>query len=285
MLPRRTTRLWYFWNLGSNSAFVRWQMSINVAKWTFFLSLCASRITSFLLFNFVQLPGWNRFELLPFRVHCCFSIWNFHRLRHRNTLVRQIVMSHRVVSFACDMIFMIFRWRLFQTLSRGLMGLHDASTLCLWNLVGFTTLRFSLLEPGVLLCSSFAKHCRLHRNLRLSLCIFDDFFMFSIFRIDEIIACLRALLSFGLSFGYSCFSFFWASFPILDQSSDHKFSGLVVAWMSVNLLPDHIYIPLEVFLSTKWTSWIHSKNPIDFESRPHSNYRQCVFSCNTSRFV
>ena len=26
---------------------------------------------------------WNRFELLPFLVHCFFRIWNFHRLRHR----------------------------------------------------------------------------------------------------------------------------------------------------------------------------------------------------------
>ena len=38
-----------FWFFGCNSAFLRWQMSIHVEKWTFFLSLCAPRVTSFLL--------------------------------------------------------------------------------------------------------------------------------------------------------------------------------------------------------------------------------------------
>ena len=80
-------------------------MSINVAKWTFFLSVCASRVTSFFAFYFVQLPGWNRFEFLPFLVHCCSRIRNFHRLRHRNKLVKRVVMSYCTVSFAykCDM--------------------------------------------------------------------------------------------------------------------------------------------------------------------------------------
>ena len=35
--------------IGSHWAFLRWQMSIKVAKWTVLLSLCASRITSFCL--------------------------------------------------------------------------------------------------------------------------------------------------------------------------------------------------------------------------------------------
>ena len=42
-------------NLGSNSALLRWHTSINVAKWTFFLSLYASRITPFYSW-FCQLP-------------------------------------------------------------------------------------------------------------------------------------------------------------------------------------------------------------------------------------
>ena len=46
-------------------AFLRWQMFINVAKWTFFLSPCASRITSFLLLTFSKLPCRNRLELFP----------------------------------------------------------------------------------------------------------------------------------------------------------------------------------------------------------------------------
>ena len=50
------------------SHFLRWHMSINDAKWTFLLSLSASRITSFFALHLVQLPSWCRFELLPFLV-------------------------------------------------------------------------------------------------------------------------------------------------------------------------------------------------------------------------
>ena len=57
MSPRSTTRPLYFWNSGFNSEFLRWQMSINEAKWTFFLSLCASRITSFFALQVVQIPA------------------------------------------------------------------------------------------------------------------------------------------------------------------------------------------------------------------------------------
>ena len=51
MSPRSTTWPLYFWCFGSNSALLRWQMSIKVAKWTFLFSLCASGMTSFLLFT------------------------------------------------------------------------------------------------------------------------------------------------------------------------------------------------------------------------------------------
>ena len=67
-----------------------------------------------------------------------FCIRNFHRSRHKNKLVNQIVMGHRSISFACNVIFMIFRQWWFQTLSRGLMRFHDTCILCFWNLVGFT---------------------------------------------------------------------------------------------------------------------------------------------------
>ena len=54
--------------------FLGWQMSISVAKWTFFLSLfCASRKNLLLALYFVQLPGWNGFELLPFRAPLLLS--------------------------------------------------------------------------------------------------------------------------------------------------------------------------------------------------------------------
>ena len=81
-------------------------MSINVAKWTFlFVSLC---FENNLLFNLdlFQLPCWNRFELLPFLVHCCSWIRYFHRFWQRNKLVNKIVMGHPSKSFTCNVIFM-----------------------------------------------------------------------------------------------------------------------------------------------------------------------------------
>ena len=108
MSPRSATLPWYFWYFGSNFAFLRWQMSISVAKWTFFLSFCFQNDLRFALY-FRQWPCWQLFELLPLLVHSCFRIRNVHCLRHRNKLLHQIVMRHRIVSFACDMIF-IFSW-------------------------------------------------------------------------------------------------------------------------------------------------------------------------------
>ena len=64
-------------------------VSISVAKWTFFLSLCVSRITSFLLLTCLfQIPYWDCLEFFPFLVHGSCCIRNFHCLWHRNKLVR-----------------------------------------------------------------------------------------------------------------------------------------------------------------------------------------------------
>ena len=65
------------------------------------------RFNLFFDFNFVQLRRWNHFELLPFLVHCGFCVRTFYRLRHK--FVYQIIVGHRIVSFACDVIFVIFR--------------------------------------------------------------------------------------------------------------------------------------------------------------------------------
>ena len=45
MSPRSTTLPLYFWCWGSNSEFLRWQRSINDAKWTFLHLFLASSIT------------------------------------------------------------------------------------------------------------------------------------------------------------------------------------------------------------------------------------------------
>ena len=52
MSSQSTTLPLYFCSFDSNSAFWRWHMSIDGAKWTFFVSLCASKVTSFLLLTF-----------------------------------------------------------------------------------------------------------------------------------------------------------------------------------------------------------------------------------------
>ena len=62
--------------------FLKRHMSINVAKKTCFVSLCFQNNLLFAL-DFVQLPSWNRLDLLPFLFHCSFCIRNLHRLWHR----------------------------------------------------------------------------------------------------------------------------------------------------------------------------------------------------------
>ena len=105
--------------------------------------------------------------------------------RISTSLATKMYMCDQVSPFACDMIFMIFQWRRFQTLHRGLMSLHDTCMLrFFWHLVGCPTLRFSHLKAGQFRCPSLARHCRLHWNFQLypRVC---DFFKFTTFGIDE----------------------------------------------------------------------------------------------------
>ena len=71
------------------------------------VSLCFEN--NLLAHDFLQLPCWDCFERLPFLVHCCFCTRNFHRLWQSNQFVNQIVMGHRSISFACNVVFVIFR--------------------------------------------------------------------------------------------------------------------------------------------------------------------------------
>ena len=79
MSPRRTTLPLYFWNFSSNCAFLRWQMSINVAKWTFCWScLCLPDMN--LLFCSLLLSNCQAgivSSFFHFIVHCCFRIMEF----------------------------------------------------------------------------------------------------------------------------------------------------------------------------------------------------------------
>ena len=126
--------------------------------------------------------------------------------------------------------------------------------------------------------SSFlAWHSRIHWNFQLSPRIFDGFFIFSIFRINKINASQSSsIIEFGLlDCPFLLFSF-WAAFPILVHTSGHTFSGLVVAWMFVNLFPDHMY-PFGGFSFNHVNFGNRFQNLINFDSRPHSNNRRYVF--------
>ena len=181
MSPRSTTLPFlYFCNLGSNSAFFEVTYVHQCSKVDIlFASLCFQNNLLFALY-FVQISRWNCRELLPFLVHCCLCIHNFHRLVHRNKLVHQIDVNYRIVSFACNVIFVIFRQRWFQTLSRWFMSFHNARMLCFWNHVGFITPRFSFLQPQMFLLFFFCNW-----NFKLSPRIFDGSFIFSIFQINK----------------------------------------------------------------------------------------------------
>ena len=52
------------------------------------------------------------------------SLWYFHYFRHKKKLVHEIVVVQWVDSFPCNVVFMIFMWSSFQTLSRRLLVLQ-----------------------------------------------------------------------------------------------------------------------------------------------------------------
>ena len=71
----------------------------------------------FLLFDLspVSMLGLS-LKLFPFLVHCSLRIRSFHRLRHRNKFVHQIVMTYQIESFARNvlLVFLIHEIPLFS---------------------------------------------------------------------------------------------------------------------------------------------------------------------------
>ena len=147
------------------------------------------------------------------------------------------------------------------------------------------TLRFSLPKPSASLFL-FSRHCRLHWNFHLRSCVFDGFFIFTIFWIDEINASQSSnidelwllvcpFLLLFLLIGFSQF---------LDQTSDHKFSGLVVAWICVSLLLRHIF-PLGgfSFIKVNFVNPFQESDKLRFASTFKLSSTRC--SCNKSRFL
>ena len=123
------------------------------------------------------------------------------------------------------------------------MSLHDACMPCFFGILLDSQLFASVSwKPVRFFVLFFGRHRRQHWNFQLSPCVFDGFFIFTIFRIDEINASQPSsiielwfpvcpFLLFSLLIGISNFG----------PNFSNKFSGLVVAWIFVSLPPDHIY--------------------------------------------
>ena len=122
-----------------------------------FVSLCFRNNLLCALY-FVQLLGWNRFEFLPFFIHC-FCYGYLHCFSPHDLSVEMIPNA--------------FSWT--HEPPRYMHALFWESY---W--IQHSSLQFP--EVG----SLFARHCCIHWNFQLSRCVLDGFLIFSIFRIDEI---------------------------------------------------------------------------------------------------
>ena len=148
----------------------------------FCLSLCFQNNLSFAL-NFIPLPSWNRFEISSIPFPLLLSHLEFSSLdESEQACAPSCNVSSNCVLLRCDLHDLSV-----EIIPNVVSWTHEPPRcmLCLWNLVGFTTLRFSFLKPGVLLCSFIARHRRLHWNFKLSPCVFDGFYIFTIFRIED----------------------------------------------------------------------------------------------------
>ena len=124
--PRSTTLPLYFWYWGSNSKFLRWQMSINDAKWTFLPLFLASSITYFKFLTFVGCHAWIS-PVFPFFLHCCLCIWYFQSFRQRNKFVHQILVTQLIHTSSCDEVFMVLVLRPSHAYPHRFVGLNNTS--------------------------------------------------------------------------------------------------------------------------------------------------------------
>ena len=224
MSPRSTTRPLYFWYFGSISAFLRWQMSINVAKWTFLLLFLCLTENIFLALRLIHMLRRDLLELLPFFIHRGFRIQNFHRLGHWNKFMHQIVVSHWIESFLLDVIVMITsRKSGLQTLPCGFVSFHCTSVLGFLVWVNVSTRYSFLWFPCTLSCLHLSRHGRFHQNFKLLSCVLNGLFILSIFVIDKIDASQSSsIVKLCCSMAHSCFSFFLAAFDMPIHNSGHR---------------------------------------------------------------
>ena len=158
----------------------KWQMSTSAAKWTFAPFVLASSITSDSFLTFVRFHAEISSNLSPFLVHCCLCCRNFHGLGHGKRFVYQMVMFLWIVSFSCNMVFMMSRQWFSHTQSCRFTSFQN--TRKFWfDLIGFTT------TPTILtVLNNFARQSGSHRCLQILASILDDLLKFLVLRVNEI---------------------------------------------------------------------------------------------------
>ena len=253
-------------NVGSNSAFLRWQMSINVAKWTSFLSLCASWITFCLLLTLsnCQAAIVSSFfhSLSTAAAHPEFSSLG---------ASEEIGVPHYSGSLSCILCLQC--------------GIRDFSVEMIPNVVSWTHeppcwIRNSSLQCPESWSASLFLSCKaLPPPLELPTLSsrFFVFFIFSIFQIDEINASQpSSIIELWL---LVCPFLLFSLLSGLSNFAPNFRPHILRSGSCLNLCqspPRTTYISLEVFLSIKWTSWILSKNLINFDSCPSFNNHRYV---------
>ena len=224
MSPRSTILPLHFWNFGSNSAYLRWQMSIIVAKWTFFLSLCASRISSFLLLTFFNCQAGIVSNFFHSFSNAAFASKIFIAWGKRKTCEPNCNGSSScILCLRC--------------------GLHHLSVGMIPDVVSWThaTPRY--------MHALFLKSCWIHNfplqfpeasnasppllctalTPPLELPTFSSHSWRFLY-----------ILRFGSSIAHSCFYLLWAAFPIWVHTASHIFRSVVASFV-VSISPDHIY--------------------------------------------
>ena len=166
----------------------------------------------FLISDFRRVPRRNFLQFFPLLVRHCFRCRNFHSLRHRNKFVNQVVVLYWIFSFSSNMDFMMMRYRISHTHSRGFMSCQNTRKFCL-NSVGNTI-------PTIL--HNFTGHSKSDWCFQFLTRVLDGFFEFFVLRV-------RSMKEIPRNFR-QCHVF---------QSSGQRWSGLDVICFLVSLPPDH----------------------------------------------
>ena len=253
-------------------------MSINVATSTFFLSLYASRMISFLLP--VSMQDFSRASPLIYPL----------LLSHPESSslgARELIYAPSCNDWSVDLHPFSAVWSswflgkehfkrcLVDSWASTLQAYFSRKSRCSYSLVSRDFLAHCLVSivqgvasfkeisnffPAWLMVSWHSSSSRSMKDIRLG---------------------FRALSSFCFSIAHSCFPGFWAAFDMPRQISGHKSSGLVVAWICVRRSPDHMCPGGGFFFNNlTFVSPVHEPDKVR-----RSKHRWYAFSCITSRCV